>query len=180
MKGKKNIIKKISLTNKNYLIKFKREFKFLIKKKNFKFKKFKILLKIYYSIKNLINFYKIIKLNNFKIKSTLLINNNYYFNYITNGLDLKYDNTFQNFELNTLSIKNYKNKNLIISNNNQLDIIKFQKFLFIIDNKYVNSLICDNLFDFFFISIILTNSLILEFYKNIILINLIKLINKCF
>nr|NP_149371.1 ymf74 [Tetrahymena thermophila]AAK77568.1 ymf74 [Tetrahymena thermophila] len=156
-------------------MKFKREFKFLIKKKNFKFKKFKILLKIYYSIKNLINFYKIIKLNNFKIKSTLLINNNYYFNYITNGLDLKYDNTFQNFELNTLSIKNYKNKNLIISNNNQLDIIKFQKFLFIIDNKYVNSLICDNLFDFFFISIILTNSLILEFYKNIILINLIKI-----
>lgn len=180
MKAKKNIIKKISLTNKNYLIKFKREFKFLIKKKNFKFKKFKILLKIFYSIKNLIKFYKIIKFNFYKIKLNLFIKNNYYFNFITNGLDLKYENTYQNFNINCLNIKNYKNKNLILTNSDDLNILKFQQFLTIVNNKYIYANNEDFLIDIFFLNIYLFYNLILEFYKNLICINFSKIIKKCF
>lgn len=180
MKAKKNIIKKISLTNNNYLIKFKREFKFLLKKKNYKFKKFKLLLKVYYSIKNLIKFYKIIKLNFYKIKLKLLIKKTSYFNFITNGLDLKYENNYQEFNIKNLDIKNFNNKNLIISKINNLNIVKLQQFLTIIDNHYIYELNEDFLLDIFFISHILFFNIFIEIYKNLINLNLLKLINKCF
>nr|YP_740723.1 Ymf74 [Tetrahymena malaccensis]ABI51632.1 Ymf74 [Tetrahymena malaccensis] len=156
-------------------MKFKREFKFLIKKKNFKFKKFKLLLKIYYSIKNLIKYYKIIKLNNSMIKSKLLIKTYSYFNFLTNGLDLKYENLYQDFNTNNLIFKHYKIKNLIITDKNNLSIIKFQQFLNIIDNKYINEFNEDSLLDIFYINLFLYYNLILEFYKNLINTQLLKI-----
>ncbi len=177
MKAKKNIIKKISHSNKKININFKRELKYVLKKKNFKFKKFNNLLIVFYSLKKILKISKEFKHNLYKTKNNLLINKTIYFNFITNGLDLKFENQYQNLYIKETYINNYLLKNSLISKNNDLNIIKLQKFITIIDNKYIENdfKINYNLNDYLNIVNILFFKIIFEFYINIKLNFLLKI-----
>ena len=176
MKRRKNIVKKIELTKK-FKLSYKKEFKHYLKEPRLKFKFFyKILffMKSFYRINNL---YKFFKYNSLNINNGLLIKRYSYFNYITNGLDLKYNNIQQDvFNLNFLN--SFNNKKLIFLNNYDGDIIKFQKFITIIDNNCifadVNTCVLSDLFES---SIFIYYSLLLSTYQ--LSYNLV-LIYKCF
>ncbi len=177
MKEKKNIIKKKLLSNKKFFINYKREIKYLLKKKNFKFKKFNNLLIIFYSLKKILNLYKQIKLNIYKTKNNLLLKKYIYFNFITNGLDLKYDNQFQNLTDNNIYISNFLIKNTIIIKNNNANIVKLQNFLILIDNKFIDNIENnDSTIDYFFLNNLIFINYFKEFYINININLLSKLI----
>lgn len=162
MKEKKNIIKKKSLSNKKFFINYRREIKYLLKKKNFKFKKFNNLLIVFYSLKKILNLYKQIKLNIYKTKNSLLLKKYIYFNFITNGLDLKYDNQIQNLTDNNIFISNFLIKNTIIAKNNNINIVKLQNFLILIDNKFIDNIEnSDSTIDYF----ILSNLIFINYFK---------------
>lgn len=177
MKEKKNIIKRKSLSNKNFFINYKREIKYLLKKKNFKFKKFNNLLIVFYSLKKILNVYKQIKLNIYKTKNNLLLKKYVYFNFITNGLDLKYDNQIQNLTNNNIYVSNFLIKNTIIMKNNNIDIIKLQNFLTLIDNNFIDNVKNeDSTIDYFFINNLIFVNYIKEIYINIYINIILKLI----
>jgi hypothetical protein len=179
MKEKKNIIKKISQFNSDKIIKlnYKKEIKFIFKKKNFKNKRFNQLLLVYYSIKNILKLIRYNKYNIYKTKNNLLINKFVYFNFITNGLDLKYDSQLKQDLYNNVYISNYLIKKTLISKSDNLDIIKLHKFFNLIENKYTNNFNSeDSYLDYFnFINLIYFNFLynIYNMYK-FILINKIN------
>lgn len=175
MKEKKNIIKKILPYNADKSIKlnYKKEVKYIFKRRNFKNKNFNFLLIIYYSLKKILKIIKYNKYNLYKTKNNLLIDKHIYFNYITNGLDLKYNSQLKQNLYNNVYISNYLIKKSLISKSNNLDIMKLHKFLNIIDGKYVNNTdIVDSYLDYFnYINLIYFNY-ILNFYniqKNIVL-----------
>lgn len=177
MKEKKNIIKKKSLSNKKFFINYRREIKYLLKKKNFKFKKFNNLLIVFYSLKKILNLYKQIKLNIYKTKNSLLLKKYIYFNFITNGLDLKYDNQIQNLTDNNIFISNFLIKNTIIAKNNNINIVKLQNFLILIDNKFIDNIEnSDSTIDYFILSNLIFINYFKEFYINININLLSKLI----
>ena len=177
MKEKKNIIKRKSLSNKKFFINYKREIKYLLKKKNFKFKKFNNLLIIFYSLKKILNVYKQIKLNIYRTKNNLLLKKYVYFNFITNGLDLKYDNQIQNLTNNNIYISNFLIKNTIIMKNNNIDIVKLQKFLTLISNNFIDNIKNeDSTIDYFIINNLIFVNYIKEIYINIYTNILLKLI----
>jgi len=148
MKKKKNIIKKIEL-NKIYKFKFKKGLKRVFKRISFKYKFF---YKVGFFKKSFINLNKLIK--NFKYNllniNKFFIKKRYnYFNYISDGLDLKYNNLYQDLsKLNYINQFN-KKKNIILKENN-LDLIKYQKFITFLDNNYIYTINFKlNLLDFF-------------------------------
>lgn len=141
MKERKNIIKRISQFNSDKIIKlnYKKEIKYIFKKKNFKNKKFNQLLLVYYSIKKILKLIRYNKYNIYKTKNNLLINKSIYFNFITNGLDLKYNLQLKQNLYDNVYISNYLIKKTLISKSNNLDIIKLHKFFSLIEDKYINN-----------------------------------------
>ena len=117
MKEKKNIIKKILPynTDKSIKLNYKKEVKYIFKRRNFKNKNFNFLLIIYYSLKKILKIIKYNKYNSYKTKNNLLINKYIYFNYITNGLDLKYNSQLKQNLYDNVYISNYLIKKSLIS-----------------------------------------------------------------
>lgn len=177
MKKKKNIIKKIEL-NKIYKLSYKKEFKHYLKESRFKNKFF---FKIAYNIKSIIKLTKLVKLTRFyvlNICNKFLVNKSNYFNYTTNNLDLKYNNVTQN--VNEFKyIYDFCTKKSIILNNQNIDLIKYQKFITFIDNNYIYSENLNFNYKDIFNS---TNNIILSFIKENYNLNyLLLLLNiKCF
>lgn len=164
MKGKKNIIKKISHSNP-YVFLFRREIKRCFKKKQYKLKKYNIILKnikyFRYTVK-ILNYFKLLQL---KIKNLNLIKKNIYLNYITDGLNLKYDDLLVQIIERKKCVNNFQIINIVYSKND-LNIVKLHKFLTLFDKKYyifnTESL---NLNDYYFSTSIIFYSQILEIYK---------------
>lgn len=177
MKAKKNIIKKISQFN-SFKLKHRKELKHWIRTKNFKNKNFNILLN---SVKYLGPLYKINKYCKHNIVKTSIffnINNNIYFNYITNGLNLKYDDQLVQFSDKNNFIINFKLKKTVYTKNNSLNVNSLQKLCTIYDNKYVNSnKFLFDFYDIFNVNTLIFSSLINEIYSVLIKNLLLKLIN---
>lgn len=176
MKKKKNIIKKIKSIN---IFKFfyKKSNKHFVREFKFKFKKFDKILDNFKFIIKINKFYKKTRLHSYYIKNKFLYNKSVYFNYISNGLDLKYDlNLNQNF-YNISYINNFKNIKILYSKIDNLEIIKLQKYLKFIDQKYVCCEIYKfDLYDYFILTNMLYYNLILNIYvinSNLILQKLI-------
>lgn len=138
---KKNIIKKISQFN-SFKLKHKKELKHWIRTKNFKNKNFNILLNSVKYFKSLYKINNYCKHNIIRILLIFNLNNNVYFNYITNGLNLKYDDQQVQFSEKNNFIINFKLKKIIYAKNNSLNINSLQKLCTIYDAKFVNN---DNL-----------------------------------
>ena len=97
--------------------------------------------------------------------------------FITNGLDLKYDNQIQNLTNSNIYISNFLIKNLIIAKNNNINIVKLQSFLVLIDNNYINSIENeDSTIDYFIFSNLIFINYFKELYINININILSKLI----
>lgn len=174
MKEKKNIIKKISPSNA-YEFLFRREIKRCLKKKQYKLKKYKIILKNVKYFKfntELLVYYKNLKQ---KSKNASLIKKNIYLNCITDGLNLKYDDLAVQLINKRYNINNYDIINTVYSKND-LNIVKLFKFMTVIDKKYIlfNTEILNNS-DFFFSSYYLYLNQTFEIYKNLYLILLCKI-----
>lgn len=178
-----NIIKKKNIKNV-YILKFKKIYlKRKLKKRNLKSKEFKILYFIFFKIKFLINYIKYIKYNLLKTKKNILIYKNIYFSYLTDGLNLKYDSlSIQNLNNKNIYILNYKKKKSFMTKNNEIDILKTQKFYSLIENIYIinDFNYKDSFFDYFFINLFLNFFFFLEFYSLLIKIILLKLFKQCF
>lgn len=176
MKKRKNIIKKIEL-NKIYKISYKKEFKHYFKESRFKNKFF---FKIAYNIKSISKLTKLAKLTRFyilNIHKNFLINKSNYFNYITNNLGLKYNNLSQNICETKYIYDFYKKKSLILSNQN-IELIKYQKFITFIENNVIFSENLNfNYKDFFDVTHNISFSFIKEHYN---LCYLLILIINCF
>lgn len=173
---KKNIIKKTSLSNNKFRLDYKREVKYLFKRRSFKYKKGSKLIMYFYLCKNILKTHKYIKYNLYKTKNSLLIYKNIYFNCITNGLDLKYENLYQELYSNEIYLSNYIQKNTIYSSSNNLNIVKLQKFITIIDNYFINELLYENsIYDYFILTNIINFSYYKEIYKSFIFQILIKI-----
>jgi len=173
MKARKNIIKKISQFN-NFKLKHKKELKHWIRAKNFKNKNFSILLNSARYLKSLYEINKCCKHNIIKTLLNFNINNNIYFNYITNGLNLKYDDQLVQFSDKNNYIINFKLKKTIYTKNNLLVANSLQKLCIIYDNKFVNNnKLVSNFYDIFntniFISLSIINEIYLILMKNLLL-----------
>lgn len=176
MKKKKNIIKKTEL-NKIYKLSFKKGFKHYFKKSRLK-------NKFFFKISCYMNsFYKINKLAKYVRKNILEINKNFiikrysYFNYITNGLDLKYDeHTCQDLS-NLNYINQLNNKRNILIKISDLDILKFQKFITYLDQVCINIENLNQDINDYFDS---TNNIYYSFLKNNYKLSYLLLIIKCF
>lgn len=180
MKKKKNIIKKIKSIN-TFKFFYKKSNKHFVREFKFKFKKFDKILNNFKSIIKINKFYKKIRLHGYFIKNKFLYNKSVYFNYISNGMDLKYDlNLNQNF-YNVAYINNFKNIKIFYSKIDNLDIIKLQKYIKFIDQKYIY---CENykfnLDDYFILANMLYYSLIINIYNLNSMLFIQKLINKYF
>lgn len=162
MKAKKNIIKKISQFN-NFKLKHKKELKHWIRSKNFKNKNFNILLN---SIKYFKSLYIINKYCKYNIIKTILVfnlNKNIYFNYITDGLNLKYDEQLVQFSDKNNYIINFNFKKIIYSKDNSLNVNYLQKLYTIYDNKFINNnKIIFNNYDIFNVNMFIFFSIINE------------------
>jgi len=181
MKAKKNIIKKISQFN-SFNLKHRKELKHWIRAKNFKYKNFNIILS---SSKNLKLVYKINKYYKYsivKILSLLRINKNIYFNYITNGLNLKYDDQLVQFSEKNNFIINFDLKKTIYANYELININSIQKLCVIYDGKFMyknkiilttNDIVDSNIY----ISMCIINEIYLLLIK-ILILKLIKNILK--
>ena len=125
-----------------YSLCYKREFKFMFKKKNFKFKYFKTLIQAFYLFKFFNKSSRYIKNNVLKVKSKFLIKKYIYFNYITDGIDIKYsDQIQQNLDNKYVFVKNFLKKNIIYSRVDRLNILKLQQIIILFNNKYtINNL----------------------------------------
>lgn len=175
MKKKKNIIRKIE-SSKAFKFRFKKSFKHFFKKTYLKYKffsKVSFYFRSFYRLNRLVKFFKYNILN---INKNFIIKRYSYFNYISNGLDLKYNNVSQ--DLNNLNyIYQFDKKKSIILNNYNLDIIKYQKFITFLDCNYIfSNNISFNLNDFFESSFILYFSILYNTYKLYYLL----LIKNCF
>nr|QBI37878.1 Ymf74 [Tetrahymena rostrata]QGS65255.1 Ymf74 [Tetrahymena rostrata] len=161
---------------------YKKEVKYILKKRNYKFKKFKKLMLFSRYISNFLKNTVIFKKLNLKIKNNLLIKKYIYVNSITHGLDLKYDNlVVQNlYQKNIYSSNFFKNKH-IIAKNDDININKLYKFLILVENNnYINFEINNNVNDYFLNNLNLFFSIIWEYQILIKQIYLLKLIFKCF
>nr|QBI37922.1 Ymf74 [Tetrahymena rostrata] len=161
---------------------YKKEVKYILKKRNYKFKKFKKLMLFSRYITNFLKNTVIFKKLNLKIKNNLLIIKYIYINSITHGLDLKYDNlVVQNlYQKNIYSSNFFKNKH-IIAKNDDININKLYKFLILVENNnYINFEINNNTNDYFLNNLNLFFSIIWEYQILIKQIYLLKLILKCF
>ena len=135
MKKKKNIIKKINANKFKFF--FRKGFKHFFRRVQFKFKYFKKLnfySKSLYKLKNTIKFYKFLNIN---INKNFIKNRFNYFNYISNGLDLKYSNILQDLTEFDYIVSFDKKKSILLKVS-QIEIIKYQRFLSFIDNNYFN------------------------------------------
>ncbi len=174
MKGKKNIIKKISHSNP-YTFLFRREIKRCFKKKQYKLKKYSIILKnikyFKYTVK-ILNYFKFLQL---KIKNLVLIKKNIYLNYITDGLNLKYDDLLVQIIERKKCVNNFQIINTVYSKND-LNTVKLHKFLTIFDKKYyifaIESL---NFNDYYLSTFIIFCSQILEIYKYLYVCIILKI-----
>lgn len=181
---RENIIKKTLQSENKFNFEYRREFKFNFKKRGLKFRRFGLLSISHLSMRFILKFNRCIKHNYLRIKEKLLLNKYIYFNYITNGLNLKYDELkIQNLNDKNILILNYNVKNSFIVCNGSTDIIKTQKFLYFIENCFIGvgcGYIDSNPLDYFNINLILFYKILIEFYS-ISYINLInKLIYYCF
>lgn len=176
MKKKKNIIKKIDL-NKNFKISYKKELKHYFKESRFKNKFF---FKIAFNLKSISMLNKLVKLNRYNIlniNKNLIIKRFSYFNYITNSLDLKYNNLCLNLN-NFQYIYDFNKKKTVYLNIYSEDLLKYQKFISFIDNNCINytDLNFDNK-DIFNT----TNNIYYSFIKNNYILSYLLLLNfKCF
>lgn len=173
MKAKKNIIKKISQFN-SFKLKHRKELKHWIRTKNFKNKNFNVLLNSVKYLKSLYRINKYCKHNIIKTSLIFNINNNIYFNYITNGLNLKYDDQLVQFSDKNTFIINFKLKKIIYSKDSSLNINSLQKLYTVYDNKYINN--NKLLFDYYdifninaYIFISLMNEIYLVLIRNLLL-----------
>lgn len=177
MKKKINIIKKISQPNKIIKIPYKKELRYILKKKNFRNKKFIVLIKLLYSLKHIYKLSQYFKYNSYKIKKKLLTNSYIYFNYITDGLNLKYDDLLiQKLDNSSIIFSNYLGKKSIVSCIDDLKVVKTQKFIALIDSNYIAYNISCNSTDYFIVANNLIFCYLYEIYKNNI-ITLLAIIN---
>jgi hypothetical protein len=175
MKKKKNIIKKIE-SNKAFKFRFKKSFKHFFKKTYLKYKFFYRVGFFYKSFYKLNRLVKSFKYNILNINKNFIIKRSNYFNYISNGLDLKYNNIFQDLS-NINYIYQFDKKKSIILNSCNLDIIKYQKFITFLEYNYIYSdKLNFNLSDFFESSFILYFSILYSSYN----LCYILLIKNCF
>lgn len=175
MKAKKNIIKKISQFN-SFKLKHKKELKHWIRSKNFKNKNFNILLNSIKYFKSLYVINKHCKYNIIKISLAFNLNKNIYFNYITDGLNLKYDEQLIQFSDKNNYIINFNLKKIIYSKDSSLNINYLQKLCTIYDSKFIsNNKITFNSYDIFNINMFIFFSVINEIYLILIKNLLIKI-----
>lgn len=176
MKAKKNIIKKISQFN-SFKLKHKKELKHWIRAKNFKNKNFNILLIGAKYLKSLYEINKHYKKNIIKTSLIFNLNKNIYFNYITDGLNLKYDDQIVQFSDKNNFIINFNLKKIIYSKDNSISISNLQKLCTIYDNKFINNnKLVFNSYDIFNMNVFIFLSIINESYL-ILIKNLLLKIN---
>lgn len=160
MKKKKNIIKQINFKNKIVFF-YKKSLKHIINryylKNRFFFRRTFILNKTYH-LKKL---YKYTKNNINYIYNNFIINKLNFFNYFTNNLDLKYANNHLNI-LGVNFIKDFKKKNHILLNYTDIELIKYQKFIHMLDNNYIYTTI-NNISNY---DIFKTNINLINIYEN--------------
>jgi len=180
MKAKKNIIKKISQFN-SFKIKHKKELKHWIKTKNFKYKNFNIIINNIKSLKLLYRINKYYKHNIIKTLFLFGLNKNIYFNYITNGLNLKYDDQLIQFSEKNNFIINFELKKVIYTKYELTSLNNLQKLCTIYDNKFINKNKTDiDINDIIKSNVFVSISIINEIYLLLIKILVLKLIKKYF
>ena len=174
MKKKKNIIKKIEL-NKVFKLFSKKGFKHYFKEARLKDKFFIKVSKYYKSFFKLNILSKYYKYNILNINKNFLIKKSSYFGYISNGLDLKYN---ENISIDNYNyITSFNKKKSIYLSDNHLEIIKYQKFITFLSNNYVLTEKFDlNYNDYFNTSNFLFYSVLANQYN----LNYLLLIFKCF
>lgn len=154
-----------------------KELRYILKKKNFRNKKFLALIKLLYSLKCTYRLSQYFKYNSYKVKQNLIIHSHIYFNYITDGLNLKYDDLLiQNLNNKSINLNNYLGKKIIVSSSDDLKIVKMHKFVSLVDSQYiVHTLNYSNL-DYLALANDLIFCYLYEIYKNNIII-LLSIIN---
>lgn len=135
MKKNENIIKRINLTKK-YKFNNRKSYKHYFKVVNLKYKffnKVSFYWRSFYYLSRLVKYYKYNILN---ISRCFIVNRYNYFNYISNGLDLKYNNLYQS--LNNLDfIYQFDKKRSIFLKSPDLSVLKYQKFISFLDDNYI-------------------------------------------